>query len=185
MPAQGDLMTTPHTVLLLHGMRGSGKGSVSLLETELRALGWNETRFLRPTLPSVNLPGDRPLDEGYFRVALDEARGACPPEVDLVVGLSYGGLLAAFLDVPQRRSVCSPWNRLPGPVLQDLSARPGWAVLQGGKDTVVTPDHLEALPAQVPWKLDPEGSHQFDSWMDRIATWVAGGLPRVGIDNQG
>ena len=112
------------------------------------------------------------MDEAFFRSALVEAKAACPPEVDLVVGLSYGGLLAPFLDVPQRRSVCSPWNRLPGGVLQELSSQPGWAVLQGGMDTVVTPDHLEALPQRVPRQIDPEGTHQFDSWMPRIAAWV-------------
>ena len=42
-------MPIPRTVLLLHGMGGSGQGSVSLLEAELRLLGWHETRFLRPT----------------------------------------------------------------------------------------------------------------------------------------
>lgn len=165
-------MSAPRTVLLLHGMGGSGQGSVSLLEMELRNLGWQETRFLRPTLPSVNAPGDRPMDEAFFRTALAEAKAACLHEVDLVVGLSYGGLLAPFLDVPQRCSVCSPWNRLPREVLQGISALPGWAVLQGGLDTVVTPDHLEALPPQVPRLLDPKGTHQFDSWMQRIAAWV-------------
>jgi hypothetical protein len=113
------------------------------------------------------------MDEAYFRAALDEAKAACPPEVDLVVGLSYGGLLAAFLDVPLRRSVCSPWNRLPGEVLQELSSRFGWAVLQGDMDTVVTSDNLEALPLSVPRELDLHGTHQFDAWMPRIAAWVA------------
>ena len=165
-------MVLPRTVLLLHGMRGSGQGSVSLLEMELRSLGWGEARFLRPTLPSVNSPGERPMDESYFRAALAEAKAACPPAVDLVVGLSYGGLLAPFLDVPQRRSVCSPWKRLPAAVLQQISVRPGWAVLQGGLDSVVPPDHLEAVPLSVPRQLDPEGTHQFDFWMQRIAAWV-------------
>ena len=165
-------MPTPRTVLLLHGMGGSGNGSVSLLETELRALGWQETKFLRPTLPSVNTPGNRPMDEAFFRTALSEARAACPHEVDLVVGLSYGGLLAPFLEIPQRRSVCSPWKRLPQEVLKGISACPGWAVLQGDLDTVVSPDHLEALPHQIPRQLDLEGTHQFDAWMPRIAAWV-------------
>ncbi len=166
-------MNAPRTVLLLHGMGGSGQGSVSLLEAELRLLGWHETRFLRPTLPTVNAPRERPLDEAYFRKALAEAQAECPPEVDLVVGLSYGGLLAPFLDVPQRRSVCSPWKRLPPEILAHLATRPGWAVLQGGLDTLVTPDHLEALPTEVTCYLDPEGTHQFDAWMPRIAAWVA------------
>jgi hypothetical protein len=114
------------------------------------------------------------MDEAFFHAALAEAKAACPPEVNLVVGLSYGGLLTPFLVIPERRSVCSPWNRIPGEVLQELSSRPGWAVLQGGKDTVVTPDHLEVLPISVPRHLDPDGTHQFDSWMKRIAAWVAG-----------
>ena len=166
-------MPIPRTVLLLHGMGGSGQGSVSLLEADLRALGWRGTRFLRPTLPSVNAPGERPLDEAFFRQALAEATAECPPDVDLVVGLSYGAMLAPFLDVPLRRSVCSPWKRLPHEVMNHLAARPGWAVLQGGQDTLVTPDHLEVLPAMVPRHLDPEGTHQFDTWMPRIAAWVA------------
>jgi hypothetical protein len=166
-------MHEPRTVLLLHGMTGSGKGSVSLLEKELQALGWRETRFLRPTLPSMNAPGGRPMDETFFRAALTEAKAECPSGVDLVVGLSYGGLLAAFLDVPLRRSVCSPWARLPKEAVERISALPGWAVLQGGMDTVVMPRHLESLPFHVPRKVDPEGTHQFDSWMKRIAAWVA------------
>jgi hypothetical protein len=117
------------------------------------------------------------MNEDFFHAALIEAKAACPPEVDLVVGLSYGGLLAPFLDAPQRRSVCSPWNRLPVGVLQELSSRPGWAVLQGGMDTLVTPDHLDVLPISVPRHLDPEGTHQFDSWMKRIAAWVFSDLP--------
>ena len=166
-------MNAPRTVLLLHGMGGSGQGSVSLLEAELRLLGWHETRFLRPTLPTVNAPGERPLDEAYFRKALAEAQAECPPEVDLVVGLSYGGLLAPFLDVPQRLSVCSPWKRLPPEILAHLATRPGWAVLQGGLDTLVTPDHLEALPTEILRHLDAEGTHQFDAWVSRIAGWAA------------
>jgi hypothetical protein len=54
-----------------------------------------------------------------------------------------------------------------------LVTRPGWAVLQGGLDTLVTPDHLEALPPEVICNLDAEGTHQFDAWMPRIAAWVA------------
>ena len=165
-------MLPPRTVLLLHGMGGSGQGSVSLLEAELRSLGWHETRFLRPTLSTVNAPGERPLDEAYFRKALAEAKAECPPDVDLVVGLSYGGMLAPFLEVPQRRSVCSPWKRLPPEVLTRLATRPGWAVLQGGLDTLVTPDHLEVLPMEVARQLDAVGTHQFDAWMPRIAAWV-------------
>ena len=166
-------MANPRTALLLHGLGGSGQGSVSLLEAELRALGWHDTRFIRPTLPSVNAPGDRPLDEYFFREALAEAKAACPPEMDLVVGLSYGGMLAPFLEVPQRRSVCSPWKRMPVEAIQYLATRPGWTVLQGGMDTIVLPDHLEALPVHVPRELDAEGTHQFDEWMPRIAAWVA------------
>ena len=165
-------MNAPRTVLLLHGLGGSGQGSVSLLEAELRLLGWQETRFLRPTLPTVHAPGERPLDEPFFHKALAEAKAECPPAVDLVVGLSYGGMLAPFLEAPHRRSVCSPWKRLPTEALAHLAAIPGWAVMQGGMDTLVLPDHVEALPTQVPRHLDPEGTHQFDSWMPRIAKWV-------------
>jgi hypothetical protein len=118
------------------------------------------------------------MDEAYFRDALAEAKAECPLEVDLVVGLSYGGILAPFLEVPQRRSVCSPWKRLPPATLGHLGDRPGWAVLQGGLDTLVTPDHLEVLPVRVPRQLDAEGTHQFDAWMPRIAVWAMG----AGID---
>ena len=165
-------MNAPRTVLLLHGMGGSGQGSVSLLEAGLRLLGWQETRFLRPTLSTVNRPGERAFDETYFREALAEAQAACPPDVDLVVGLSYGGMLAPFLEAPRRCSVCSPWKRLPPEVFAHLAARPGWAVLQGGRDTLVTPDHLEVLPPSVPRHLEAEGTHQFDAWMSQIAAWV-------------
>jgi hypothetical protein len=48
-------------------------------------------------------------------------------------------------------------------------------VLQGGRDTVVTPDHLDVLPTHVLRQLDPEGTHQFDSWMKRVAAWVVAG----------
>ncbi len=165
-------MRAPRTILLLHGMHGSGRGSVSLLEAELRAQGWDHARYLRPTLPGVNTPGDGPQDEVFFRACLAQAQAACPPEVDLVVGLSYGGLLAAFLDSPQRRSVCSPWGRLPSEALQGLVSRPGWVVLHGAKDTVVPLEVLECLPAAIPRQVDAEGTHDFDAWMRRIASWV-------------
>jgi len=31
---------------------------------------------------------------------------------------------------------------------------------------------LGALPEHVPATLDPQGSHDFDAWMERIAEWV-------------
>jgi hypothetical protein len=46
-------------------------------------------------------------------------------------------------------------------------------VLQGDQDSIVTPGpNLAVLPETIPLTLDPQGSHDFDAWMDRIADWV-------------
>lgn len=70
--------------------------------------------------------------------------------------------------------MCSPWEKLPAHAVQKALERPeGWSVLQGGKDQVVPADQaLAALPGQIPRTLDPEGTHAFDDWMDRIAAWT-------------
>jgi hypothetical protein len=49
-------MPIPSSILLLHGLGGSGEGSVKLLEQHLVNLGWEGARFLRPTISAVNRP---------------------------------------------------------------------------------------------------------------------------------
>ena len=167
-------MAAPSSALLLHGLGGSGQGSVALLEQQLRALGWTGTTFLRPTLQSVHHPaepfdGERTLGAAWneLQVLLD---GRIP---NLVVGFSFGGLLAAFSPAPLRLSVCSPWARLPEGALHRMASQGGFGVLQGLKDTVVpAAEHLAVLSPGIPVVQDPEGSHDFDAWMDRIAAWV-------------
>ena len=83
------------------------------------------------------------------------------------------GLLAAYAPSPLRLSICAPWAELPADAIQKAASRPGWRVLQGGLDTVVPPGpSLAALPEAVPRTLDPQGSHDFDAWINRIADWV-------------
>jgi hypothetical protein len=167
-------MPVPSSILLLHGLGGSGLGSVRLLEEALQSRGWPDAVFLRPTLQAVQQPpADKPL-ERVFVQAWDEMNAFLGSRVPhLTVGFSFGGLLAAFAPSPLRLSVCAPWARLTADALQKASARPGWRVLQGDRDTVVPPSpHLDVLPDTIPLTLDPVGSHDFDAWMDRIADWV-------------
>lgn len=167
----------PASILLLHGLGGSGEGSVRLLEARLRALGWDDAAYLRPTVMAVHQPGlDLPV-EARFKRALAEVEtflGGRVPQ--LTLGLSFGALLAAFSPSTLRLGVAGPWNRLPDYALDLARQRPGtWAVLQGGRDEVVPAGPaLAALPPGVPATLDPEGDHGFDGWMDRIAAWAVG-----------
>jgi hypothetical protein len=167
-------MSIPSSILLLHGLGGSGEGSVKLLEQRLRGSGWGETTYLRPTLSAIHRPEPgKPMDRVFVQ-AWDELNAILAGRVPhLCVGFSFGGLLAPFAPSPLRLSVCSPWGRLPSEAYQRAASREGWQVLQGSQDTVVPADeHLAVLPERVPRTLDPAGSHDFDAWMDRIAAWV-------------
>jgi len=168
------LMPAPSSILLIHGLGGSGQGSVKLLEERLQAGGWANAVFLRPTLQALhNPPQGKPMDRVFVQ-AWDEMNAALGSRVPhLTVGFSFGGLLAAFSPSPSRLSVCSPWAELSADAIQKASTRQGWRVLQGEQDTVVLPSrHLAVLPEGLPVTLDPEGDHDFDQWMDRIANWV-------------
>jgi len=167
-------MPAPSSTLLLHGLGGSGLGSVRLLEERLQAGGWTGPVFLRPTLQAVHQPAvDKPL-ERVFVQAWDEMNAFLGSRVPhLTVGFSFGGLLAAFSPSPLRLAICAPWVELPADAMQKAGARPGLRVLQGDQDQVVAAGpNLEVLPDSVPFTLDPRGSHDFDAWMDRIADWV-------------
>lgn len=169
-------MTGPSSILLLHGLGGSGEGSVKVLEARLRDLGWTQASVLRPTVAAVNRVDPARPGEQRFRQALGELEEYLGDRIPhLVLGFSFGGLLAAYAPARLRLSVCSPWQLLPPSALQKAAERQeGWSVLQGGLDTVVPPGPaLAALPPGVHRTLDPEGTHDFDAWMDRIAAWAA------------
>ena len=167
-------MPAPSSILLLHGLGGSGLGSVKLLEERLQALGWSDAVYLRPTLQAVHRPAEGKAMDRVFVQAWDEMNAYLGSRVPhLTVGFSFGGLLSAFAPSPSRLSVCSPWAALSADAIQKASAKPGWRVLQGEEDTVVPPGpNLAALPEFIPLTLDPKGSHDFDKWMERIAEWV-------------
>lgn len=167
-------MAGPGTLLLLHGLGGSGEGSVRALETELRTRGWAGSEILRPTVATVHRASPAEVDEVLFKSALAEVEAVLSGRVpDLVVGFSFGGLLAAFAPGRLSLAVASPWHRLPTAVVASRAAAGRLAVLQGARDTVVPlGSSLAALPPSVPRDVDPEGGHDFDAWMDRIAAWV-------------
>ena len=167
-------MPYPSSILLLHGLGGSGEGSVKLLEQHLRKNGWDQATYLRPTLLAVHQPEPgQPMDRVFAR-AWEELNAVLAGRIPhLCVGFSFGGLLAPFTPSPLRLSVCSPWAKLPPDAIQRAASREGWQILQGSLDTVVpAEEHLAALPGHVPRTVDPAGSHDFDQWMDRIAAWV-------------
>ncbi|MBP1627761.1 MAG: hypothetical protein H6Q00_2236 [Holophagaceae bacterium] len=169
-------MAQPSSILLLHGLHGSGEGSVKLLEQALRQRGWDQGTYLRPTLNSVNHPEPgKPMDRVFVQ-AWDELNSLLGGRIPhLTVGFSFGGGLAPLTASPLRLSVCSPLARVPADIMTRISSRPGWRVLQGGRDEVVpAEENLAALPDRIPRTLDPEGTHEFDEWMDRIADWIIG-----------
>ena len=144
------------------------------LVRHLRAGGWENAVFLRPTLQAVHLPPEgKPMDRVFVQ-AWDEMNAYLGTRVPhLTVGFSFGGLLSAFAPSPARLSVCSPWSRLSQDAIQRAAARPGWRILHGEEDTLVPPtQHLNLLPDSIPLTLDPKGTHDFDAWMPRIADWV-------------
>ncbi len=169
--------TAPDSVLLLHGLGGSGVGSVRLLEEALRARGWSETRFQRPTLMRVRerRNGDsveRLVEEAADELAAWSASLALEPPI-LVVGLSAGGLVAASSAAPWRIGVASPWGAFDGATLDRLCSWPGFSAVHGARDEVVPCEaHLGRLPPSVGRTVDPSGSHDFDAWRDRIADAV-------------
>jgi hypothetical protein len=167
-------MVVPSSILLLHGLGGSGLGSVRILEERLQARGWSGPTFLRPTLQAVHRPAEGKAMDRVFVQAWDEMNAFLGTRVPhLTVGFSFGGLLAAFAPSPLRLSVCAPWAELSADAIQKASAREGWRVLQGNQDSVVAAQpNLEVLPETIPRTLDPQGTHDFDAWMERIADWV-------------
>ncbi|BDU78468.1 hypothetical protein METESE_34260 [Mesoterricola sediminis] len=167
-------MPAPSSILLLHGLGGSGLGTVKLLEEHLVASGWDKAVYLRPTLQAVHLPPEgKPMDRVFVQ-AWDEMNAFLGTRVPhLTVGFSFGGLLSAFSPSPLRLSVCSPWAQLSADAIQRAAAKPGWRILHGGEDDRVPPgDHLGMLPESLPLTLDPAGTHDFDAWMPRIVDWV-------------
>jgi hypothetical protein len=167
-------MPGPSSILLLHGLGGSGEGSVKLLEQHLRGLGWETSTYLRPTLAAVHAPEpDKPMDRVFVQ-AWEELNLLLAGRVPhLTVGFSFGGLLAAFTPSPLRLSVCSPWAKMSSDALQRAAHSDGWHILQGGADTVVpAEEHLAVIPTGITQTLDAGGSHDFDAWMDRIAAWT-------------
>jgi alpha/beta superfamily hydrolase len=147
---------------------------VRLLEERLQARGWGGSVFLRPTVQAVHQPPEGKPLERVFVQAWDEMNAHLGTRVPhLTVGFSFGGLLATFAPSPLRLCICAPWAELPADAIQKASVRSGWRVLQGDLDQVVAPEpNLAVLPEQVPVTRDPQGSHDFDAWMDRIADWV-------------
>ncbi len=147
---------------------------MKLLEQHLRGLGWENAIYLRPTLAAVNKPDPALTPDRIFVQGWDELNTLLGVKVPhLCVGFSFGGLLAAFTPGPVRLSVCSPWGRLPEEAIHRAASREGWQVLQGGADTVVPPEpNLAVLPKNIFRTIDPHGSHDFDTWMERIAAWV-------------
>lgn len=67
--------SAPTSILLLHGLGGSGEGSVKLLQARLVEAGWTDSTFLGPTLQAVN-QADRelPMDQRFVQ-ALQELDG--------------------------------------------------------------------------------------------------------------
>ena len=145
-----------------------------LLEERLQAGGWSGPAYLRPTLQAVHQPAEGKPMERVFVQAWDEMNAHLGSRVPhLTVGFSFGGLLAAYAPSPLRLSICAPWSELPADAIQKAASRPGWRILQGGRDSIVPPaPNLAALPEAVPVTLDPTGGHDFAAWMDRIAEWV-------------
>jgi hypothetical protein len=168
-------MPEPSSILLLHGLGGSGEGSVKLLEKGFRELGWTRATILRPTLTAVNRADLDLSDEQRFMRALQELEVFLGERIPhMVLGFSFGGLLAAFAPSRVRLSVCSPWQLLPSSAIHKAADRQeGWSALQGARDPIVLAEPaLMALPSGVHQTLDPDGTHAFDDWMDRIATWA-------------
>lgn len=130
--------------------------------------------YLRPTLQAVHQPAEGKPMERVFVQAWDEMNAFMGTRVPhLTVGFSFGGLLAAYSPSPLRLSICAPWAELPADAIQRAASRPGWRVLQGDQDSIVTPGpNLAVLPDSIPLTLDPVGGHDFDAWMERIAQWV-------------
>jgi hypothetical protein len=169
-------MPAPTSILLLHGLGGSGLGSVRILEERLKSAGWTDAVFLRPTLHAVNQPPEgKPMDRVFVQ-AWDEMNAFLGNRVPhLTVGFSFGGLLAAFSPSPLRLSICAPWCELSPDAIQRAASRPGWRVLQGAQDPVVPSErNLPLLPDSVHRTVDPLGDHDFDAWMDRIGQWIQG-----------
>ena len=169
-----DRMPAPSSILLLHGLGGSGLGTVKLLEERLRAGGWDGAVYLRPTLQAVHQPPEgKPMDRVFVQ-AWDEMNAFLGTRVPhLTLGFSFGGLLSAFAPSPLRLSVCAPWTQLNADAIARAASRPGWRILHGAQDDRVPPaEHLRVLPETLPVTLDPLGDHDFDAWMDRIVAWV-------------
>lgn len=85
-------MAQPFSILLLHGLHGSGEGSVRLLESSLRKRGWEQGTYLRPTLSAVNQPEPGKPMERVFAQAWEELNTLLAGRIPhLTVGFSFGG----------------------------------------------------------------------------------------------
>jgi len=178
--------SAPDVVLLLHELDGSGDGTPALLERELRARGWTETVFLRPTLQLGATLGVNAADlfaRAREAMAAELARAGTTPM--LVIGLRESGLLAAVHEAPWRIGVGSPWSLLPPGTLAREASSPGLFAIFGETDTEMLKE-LAALPREVPRLVDPEGGRDLSAWVGRIADgvfrlWTAPLAPRAAI----
>lgn len=82
-------------IYLLHGLGGSPKGSVSLLQKALEPLFPN-SKFIRPLLPHNNYNIEFADESVRFLENLDI------PKNSLLIGISLGGLVAAKLQEESR-----------------------------------------------------------------------------------
>ena len=82
-------------IYLLHGLDGSPKGSVGLLQKVLEPV-FPSREFIRPFLPHNNYNIENPEDSIKFLKELKI------PEGSLLIGISLGGLVAAKLQEESR-----------------------------------------------------------------------------------
>src|SRR3990172_12197704 len=82
-------------ICLLHGLGGSPKGSVNLLQKALEPVFPN-SEFIRPLLPHNDYKIEKPEKSVKFLEDLDI------PKSSLLIGISLGGLVAAKLQEESR-----------------------------------------------------------------------------------
>ena len=139
-------------IYLLHGLGGSPKGTVSLLQDALK-YEYPKSEFVRPLMPHNNYNIKKPDQSVKFLEELDIPRNS------LLIGISLGGLVVAKLQErsrPDLHVICisSPTSFKTINLKKKMSNR---VVFYSSKDEVIT-DRVSDWPALAE-------SHDL-SWLD-------------------
>ena len=155
----------PREVLLVHGLEDDRNGAVARIEDELRARGWNQTRFLRPSLgriPEAEVRADPLGAIARAEASLSRLLAAAKAHPELAIGVGAGGVLAARTAAPWRMTFGVPWAHVSQPEREAIALWPGLTLVHGSRDDIVPTEESISAMIGVRRRLHPMLGHDFE-----------------------